>query len=108
MPGSYPTGMTAFTPAEAAACRRLVELALAEDLGDAGDRTSAALIPADQPGRAAFVARTEGVVAGLPATAWVCAAVYPALTLTPHVVDGTRLERGVIVATVAGPLRSIL
>ncbi|HYH66884.1 MAG TPA: carboxylating nicotinate-nucleotide diphosphorylase [Urbifossiella sp.] len=100
--------MTAFTPAEAAACRRLVELALAEDLGAAGDRTSAALIPADQPGRAAFVARTAGVVAGLPAAALVCAAVDPALAFTPTVADGTRLERGVVLATVVGPLRSIL
>lgn len=100
--------MTAFTPAEAAACRRLVELALAEDLGSAGDRTSTALIPLDQPGRAAFVARTAGVVAGLPAAALVCEAVDGALAFTPAVADGSRLERGVVLATVAGPLRSIL
>ncbi len=100
--------MTAFTPAEAAACRRLVELALAEDLGDAGDRTSTALIPATQAGKAAFVARTEGIVAGLPAAAMVCAAVDPALAFAPAVADGTRLERGTVLATVAGPLRSIL
>jgi nicotinate-nucleotide pyrophosphorylase (carboxylating) len=100
--------MTAFTPAEGAACRRLVELALAEDLGDAGDRTSSALIPADQPGRAAVVARTAGVVAGLPAAALVCGAVDGALVFTPAVADGARLERGVVLATVAGPLRAIL
>lgn len=97
-----------FSPAETAACRRLVDLALAEDLGDAGDRTSTALIPAGQPGRAAFVARTPGVAAGLPAAALVCAAVGPALTFTPAVEDGARLERGTVLATVAGPLRSIL
>ncbi len=100
--------MPAFTPAEAAACRALVSLALAEDLGAAGDRTSAALIPADQPGRAAFVARTDGVVAGLPAAALVCAAVDPALAFAPAVADGSHLARGTILATVAGPLRSIL
>jgi len=100
--------MTAFTPAEAAACHRLVELALAEDLGAAGDRTSSALIPADQPGRAAFVARTAGVAAGLPAAALVCAAVDPTIEFTPAVADGSRLNRGVVLATVAGSLRSIL
>jgi len=100
--------MTAFTPAEAAACHRLVELALAEDLGAAGDRTSSALIPADQPGRAAFVARTAGVAAGLPAAALVCAAVDPTIEFTPAVADGSRLKRGVVLATVAGSLRSIL
>jgi nicotinate-nucleotide pyrophosphorylase (carboxylating) len=64
-----------FSSAETAACRRLVELALAEDLGDAGDRTSLATIPADKSARAAFVARSPGVIAGLPAAAMVCDAV---------------------------------
>lgn len=100
--------MTAFTPDEAAACRRLVELALAEDLGTDGDRTSLALIPAGQPGRAAFVARTEGVVAGLPAAVLVCAAVDSALVFTPVCPDGSPLARGTVLATVAGPLRAIL
>ena len=34
-----------FSPAESEACRRLLELALEEDLGDAGDITSRATIP---------------------------------------------------------------
>jgi nicotinate-nucleotide pyrophosphorylase (carboxylating) len=100
--------MNGFTPDEVAACRTLVELALAEDLGPAGDRTSQALIPAGQPGRAAFVARTSGVVAGLPAAAMVCSAVDPALTFEPAVTDGSPVERGGVLATVTGPLRSIL
>lgn len=100
--------MNGFSPDEAEACRRLVELALAEDLGVAGDRTSRVLIPADQPGRAAFVARIEGVVAGLPAAALVCTAVNPDLEFTPAVEDGTAVETGTTLATVSGPLRSIL
>ena len=64
--------MNGFTSDEAAACHRLVALALAEDLGTFGDRTSRALIPPEQFGEAAFVARTAGVVAGLPAAAMVC------------------------------------
>ncbi|HJZ56438.1 MAG TPA: carboxylating nicotinate-nucleotide diphosphorylase [Gemmataceae bacterium] len=100
--------MTAFTPDEAAACRTLVELALAEDLGPTGDRTSLALIPADQPGTAAFVARTAGVLAGLPAAELVCSAVDPALRFTPVLANGSTVERGTTLATVAGSLRSIL
>ena len=100
--------MSAFSPDEEAACRRLVELALAEDLGATGDRTRRALIPADQAGRAAFVARTSGVVAGLPAAALVCAAVDPQLEFESQVADGTAVERGTGLAAVAGPLRSIL
>jgi nicotinate-nucleotide pyrophosphorylase (carboxylating) len=100
--------MSHFSADEAAACRRLVELALAEDLGPTGDRTSQALIPAEQMGRAAFVARAPGVLAGLPAAQLVLAAVDPALTLEVHTPDGSPVERGTKLATVAGPLRSIL
>jgi nicotinate-nucleotide pyrophosphorylase (carboxylating) len=97
-----------FTPSETAACGRLVELALAEDLGTTGDRTSLSTIPADKSASAAFVARTPGVVAGLPAAALVCAAVDPALTFTPELPDGSPVEKGTRLAVVAGPLRSIL
>lgn len=100
--------MNGFSPAEADACRRLVELALAEDLGPVGDRTSRALIPADRPGRAAFVARAAGVVAGLPAAALVCEAVDLRLVFTPVVADGSPLRPGTMVATVSGPLRALL
>jgi nicotinate-nucleotide pyrophosphorylase (carboxylating) len=100
--------MSGFTADEAAACRRLVELAVVEDLGTTGDRTSLALIPADKTAQAAFVARTVGVVAGLPAAAMVCEAVDSHLTFTPHIADGAPVARGTVLATVSGPLRSIL
>ena len=45
----------------------LVARALAEDLGQAGDITSEATIPADARGAARLVARSPGVLAGLPA-----------------------------------------
>jgi nicotinate-nucleotide pyrophosphorylase (carboxylating) len=86
----------------------LVELALAEDIGPAGDRTSLALIDPEVEATAAFVARRAGVVAGLPAVELVCLAVDPKLILSPRVVDGTPLRRGMILATLSGPLRSIL
>jgi nicotinate-nucleotide pyrophosphorylase (carboxylating) len=97
-----------FDPREAAACRRLVELALEEDLDTAGDLTSQAVIPVDLPGRAVFVARAPGVLAGLPAVALVLEAVDPSLTLEVLAVDGTWVEPGRPLATVAGPLRGIL
>ena len=100
--------MSSFTPDEAAACRRLIDLALAEDLGPTGDRTSLATIPAATTSRAAFVARSPGVVAGLPAAELVCAAVDPALRFQAVVPDGSPLVRGTVIATVEGPLRSVL
>ena len=44
-----------FTAAETTACRRLLDLALEEDLGANGDLTSQAVIPPELPGRAALV-----------------------------------------------------
>lgn len=96
------------TAAEAAAARRLIDLALAEDIDTAGDVTSAATIPADTPGRAAVVARAAGVIAGLPVAALVSEAVDRSLTFTPAVADGTTVTPGTELATVAGPMRSIL
>jgi nicotinate-nucleotide pyrophosphorylase (carboxylating) len=100
--------VSTFTPDETAACGQLVKLALAEDFGAAGDVTSLALIPAKLQGRAAFVSRAEGVVAGLPAVALVLAAVDNRLVFEPLVNDGTRVERGTLLATVTGPMRGIL
>jgi nicotinate-nucleotide pyrophosphorylase (carboxylating) len=100
--------MTPFTSDEHAACRTLVELALAEDLGTTGDRTGMALIPADQSATAAFVARSGGVAAGLPAARIVYESVERSLPFEPRVADGERVERGRVLAVVSGSLRGIL
>jgi nicotinate-nucleotide pyrophosphorylase (carboxylating) len=97
-----------FSPPELAACERLVRLALDEDLGATGDLTSQAVIPADLTGAAVFVARSSGVVAGLPAAALTFALVDPAVTFTPLVEDGTPTTPGLRLAEVRGPMRSIL
>jgi nicotinate-nucleotide pyrophosphorylase (carboxylating) len=100
--------MPPFPPDAALACRRLVELALAEDLGPAGDRTSTSVIPAAASGKAAFVARSGGVIAGLPAVELVAAAVSAELLVEATVTDGTRVGPKSVIATIAGPLRAIL
>ena len=45
--------------------RQAVRTALEEDLGAAGDVTTAATVPADAQGKAAIVAREDGIIAGL-------------------------------------------
>ncbi|HLN33141.1 MAG TPA: carboxylating nicotinate-nucleotide diphosphorylase [Gemmataceae bacterium] len=97
-----------FSATETEACRRLVELALEEDLGTSGDFTSQAVIAPEQPGCAAFVARTRGVLAGLPAVSMVFAAVDPHLLFQPKLEDGSSLVPGAEIAHVAGRMRSIL
>ena len=48
---------------------RLVAAALAEDLGDRGDITSEAILPADLMATAALRSRADGVLAGRAAAA---------------------------------------
>ncbi len=97
-----------FPPEVAAACRALIDLALREDLGVAGDLTTLAFIPAEQTGSATFVARAAGVIAGLPAAALVLERLDPRTVFTPLVDDGARVERGTKLATIAGSMRTIL
>jgi nicotinate-nucleotide pyrophosphorylase (carboxylating) len=92
------------SPSEVAACHTLIGLALAEDWGPVGDRTSQALLPAELSGRAAFVSRAAGVVAGLPVVELVWRAVSPRIVFTPQVVEGAEVAAGTMLAQVAGPL----
>ena len=97
-----------------AAARRVVQTALDEDLGpDNLDVTTFATIPPEQVTVGHVVARADGVVAGLPAIALVIEAVAARIgALAPrvevHVSDGTPVERGVQVATIAGSTQATL
>jgi nicotinate-nucleotide pyrophosphorylase (carboxylating) len=97
-----------FSPEESAACDRLVELALAEDLNSAGDLTGQAVIPADFEASTVFVARAAGVVAGLPAAALVAHRFDPRLRFAPTVADGAAVSACAQLATLSGPMQSIL
>lgn len=86
-----------------------VERALAEDLGAAGisgDVTSAVTIAPTARGRARVVSRSSGVIAGLRVAEII--AQRAGLTLTVHVNDGSRVERGTRIASLEGPLVSLL
>jgi nicotinate-nucleotide pyrophosphorylase (carboxylating) len=98
----------AFTPTETTACRRLIEIALEEDLGTVGDLTSQAVIPADLTGRAVVIARAYGVLAGLPAAELAFAAIDPQVVFEPFLADTTTVQPGTQLARITGPLRSIL
>jgi nicotinate-nucleotide pyrophosphorylase (carboxylating) len=97
-----------FDANEAMACRRLIEAALEEDLGTVGDITSIATIPASLTGRAIFVARSRGVLAGIQAAEMVCRAVDPALEFQALRDDGQVIRAGDALARVRGTMRAIL
>jgi nicotinate-nucleotide pyrophosphorylase (carboxylating) len=100
--------MPGFTPAETAACRALIDSALREDLGEAGDLTTQAFIPASKAGTAVLVVRSEGVLAGLPAAELVFQTVDSCLEFRPLCVDGSGLKPGDRLARITGSIRSIL
>jgi nicotinate-nucleotide pyrophosphorylase (carboxylating) len=97
-----------FQSYEQAAAETLIGLALAEDLSSTGDLTCAALIRPEETAAVQVVARTDGVLAGSPVGRMVFARLDPAVQWEAHRRDGDLIERGAAVATVSGPLATLL
>jgi nicotinate-nucleotide pyrophosphorylase (carboxylating) len=90
-----------------AAVVEIVSRALAEDLLPLGDLTSV-LVPGSILASVLIVSREGGVLAGRACALETFHQVDPALHSEWSVADGDALEPGDVVATVSGPLRSIL
>ncbi len=90
------------------AVRSFVTGALAEDLAGGLDVTTAATVPPAERGRADLVARTPGVVAGLPVAATVFWLVSAEVESVALVADGDRVAAGQPLLTVSGPIGPIL
>jgi len=97
-----------FNPEETAACLRLIELALEEDLGRTGDITSNTLVPAGLIGTARFLAKQAGVLAGVDAARLVFHQIDPGVTWHNRSTDGALIQPGDVVAEVTGAMRSLL
>ncbi len=87
---------------------RLIDLALDEDLGAAGDVTTTALVPASARGRAELLAKEDLVFAGAEAFARVFQRLETAATVTQAYEDGARVAAGTVVASVSASLRTLL
>jgi nicotinate-nucleotide pyrophosphorylase (carboxylating) len=92
---------------------RIVRLALDEDLGRAGDVTSAVTIPESVSAEAAIVCRGGGTIAGLEIIPLILNAladhgVQGGLIFTPGVRDGGVVPAGAVLGTLRGRLRAIL
>jgi nicotinate-nucleotide pyrophosphorylase (carboxylating) len=85
-----------------------VAAALAEDLGQAGDITTDAIVPAESKGEAAIVARQAGVIAGLDLAEAAFRALDPETRFIRVVADGGVVASGGTIATVAGKTRALL
>ena len=86
----------------------VVRLALAEDLGRAGDVTAMACIPEDARMTAAFVARKAGVLAGIEAIRLSVLALDPQAQVDLRLNDGEALAPGAVLAVVEANARAFL
>ncbi|HMA51945.1 MAG TPA: carboxylating nicotinate-nucleotide diphosphorylase [Magnetospirillaceae bacterium] len=90
-----------------AAADRVIDAALAEDVG-AGDVTSQAVIPADLEFHGVMAAREKMVLAGLPLVAEVFHRVVPEAKVTFQCADGGTVEAGAVIALLDGPAAGLL
>jgi len=86
---------------------RLVQIALAEDIGS-GDLTSEALIEPDANGHAVIIAKADGVVAGTVVAGLVFGQVDRTTTCDWQVEEGAKVQAGTVLAHLHGPVRGLL
>jgi nicotinate-nucleotide pyrophosphorylase (carboxylating) len=85
-----------------------VRRALDEDLGRAGDITSAATLPEGTRARAKLVARKAGTIAGLECARRAFALLDPAVSFRALHRDSDKVAEGTLLAEIEGPAHSIL
>ena len=87
---------------------RLIDLALEEDLGAAGDVTTQALVPENARGRAEVWAKEPLVLAGTRAFARVFTRLEPTAEVRFSEPEGARVAGRAVIGTVAAGLRTLL
>ncbi|WP_292076681.1 MULTISPECIES: carboxylating nicotinate-nucleotide diphosphorylase [Brevundimonas] len=86
----------------------VVRLALAEDLGRAGDMTAMACIPENARMKAVFAARTPGVLAGIDCVRLAVLAMDPKASVDLRLRDGDAFDAGEVLAVVEADARAFL
>lgn len=85
----------------------LIELAFEEDIG-IGDITTEATVPPSQIGIGALLAKSKGIIAGIPVAERTFKKLDPELTFRTLVSDGDAITAGTHIAEVQGSAKSIL
>jgi nicotinate-nucleotide pyrophosphorylase (carboxylating) len=97
----------AIEPPPQEAIRAAVDAALAEDRAT-DDVTTAATVAQSLKGRALFVAREPGVLAGMPVVEDVFRCLDRDVRLLPALAEGASFEAGALLAEANGPVRALL
>jgi nicotinate-nucleotide pyrophosphorylase (carboxylating) len=87
--------------------KEIVQLAIKEDIGT-GDITSRIFIPEGSESEGVLIAKETGIVAGLPVAGYVLSQIDKDLLLTVNIEDGSRVEKGSVIASVKGLTLSLL
>ena len=95
-------------PLPRATYETVVRTALAEDLGEAGDVTSAALVHPGRTAQAVLRSRETGIAAGLDAARLAFRLTGRSLQITDHRKDGDQLRAGDPILVVLGDARAVL
>lgn len=107
MPRKSATAPVPQAELDLADARRVIEAALAEDVGP-GDITSATVIPASLRFKGVMQARHGMVVAGLPVAAEAFRMVVPEARFAAKAGDGQHVPAGTVLAEIEGPARGLL
>ncbi len=85
----------------------IVQLAIKEDIGT-GDITSRLFIPEGSESDGILIAKETGIIAGLPVAGYVLSQIDKDLLFTVNIEDGSRIEKGSVIASVKGLTLSLL
>jgi nicotinate-nucleotide pyrophosphorylase (carboxylating) len=85
----------------------IVALALKEDVG-LGDITTEATYRGDEMAEAEFIAKEDGIIAGLELAAYIFQQLDDQISLDSSLKDGDHAQRGQLVATAYGPTNRLL
>lgn len=87
---------------------KIIQFALAEDLGEWGDLTSNLLLTPSERGRGIIIAKEEGIIAGLSVAQKVFEKVDAKIKFSNFVNEGEKVSVSDTVAKIEGAVRSIL
>jgi len=86
---------------------KIIEEALKEDIGN-GDYSSLLSVDAEEKGKTQLVAKENGIIAGIEVGTRVFKQVDENLMIDHFMQDGTAVQKGDVIMTVSGKIRSIL